>query len=73
MSRNPNADTPSGPRRSRADQVLGDVGAGIAIRLGVDPILVRIAAELTSLGDRIRAPEVRDGARRAALSGPVGP
>ncbi|MCW2717901.1 PspC domain-containing protein [Pseudonocardia sp.] len=49
MSENPNADTPSGLRRSRADQVLGGVCAGIAIRLGVDPILVRIAAVAAAL------------------------
>lgn len=143
MSENPNATPPPGLRRSRSDQVFGGVCAGIANRLGVDPVLVRIAAvavalvsagvavvaylvawvvlpqddgdvltpvgpgharqawsaaggdlrslatslqsgppseaerqertraaaidtALTSLGDRLRDPEVRDGARRAA-------
>ncbi len=142
MSENPNATTPPGLRRSRADQVLGGVCAGVAHRIGMDPILVRVAAvaaalvsggvavvaylvawvllpqddgdvltpvgsgharqawsaaggelrsfasslqgtpseaerqersrtaaidaTLTSLGDRLRDPEVRDGARRAA-------
>lgn len=49
MPENPNDATPPGLRRSRLNQVLGGVCAGVANRLGVDAVLVRIAAVAAAL------------------------
>lgn len=44
MPENPNVATWPGLRRSRSDKVLGGVCAGVANRLGRDPLLVRLVA-----------------------------
>jgi len=49
MPENPKDATPPSLRRSRLNQVLGGVCAGVANRLGVDPLLVRIAAVAAAL------------------------
>jgi phage shock protein PspC (stress-responsive transcriptional regulator) len=49
MTSEPNNRPSSGIRRSRSDRVLGGVCAGIARSMGVDPVLVRIAAVLLAL------------------------
>lgn len=49
MPENPNDASPLRLRRSRLNPILGGVCAAVADRLGVDPVLVRIAAVVAAL------------------------